>query len=103
MTKKILLISNSISYGKGYLDHCADEIIDFLEDIQQVLFIPYALHDWDKYEQIAKTRFGEMDKTLTSIHRSADPQKAIANAEAVFIGGGNTFRLLNQLYKNRLI
>ena len=44
-----------------------------------------------------------MDKTLTSIHRSADPQKAIANAEAVFIGGGNTFRLLNQLYKNRLI
>lgn len=103
MSKKILLISNSISHGKGYLDHCALEIINFLGKIKKILFVPYALFDKNKYETIARERFVKMNIFLESVHNSTKPKKAIENARAIFIGGGNTFRLLNELYKNNLI
>lgn len=103
MKKKLLLISNSIVYGKGYLDHCADEIVNFLGGVDEILFIPYALSDWNQYENIAKKRFEKLSTVLKSIHRVNNPQKEIMKTKAIFIGGGNTFRLLNQLYKNNLI
>lgn len=103
MKKRLLLISNSVTYGKGYLDHCEDEIIDFLGKIKKILFIPYALYDWGKYENIAKERFQKLGISLKSIHNFKNPRKEIFKASAVFIGGGNTFRLLNYLYKNSLI
>lgn len=103
MTKKILLISNSISYGKGYLDHCVDEIVDFLGSIKNILFIPYALFDLNRYEAVAKERFQKLGIVLKSIHHAQSPAAAVKNAQAIFIGGGNTFRLLNQLYTKNLI
>ncbi len=101
--KKILLISNSIVFGYGYLDHCADEIIDFLRPVKTVLFIPYALKDRNKYTNIARERMNKMGINLYSIHQQKNPKEAVENAESIFIGGGNTFRLLNELYKNNLI
>ena len=101
--KRLLLISNSTHFGRDYLDHVADEILDFLGSIQKVLFVPYALHDPDGYAAKAKARFNQMDLELTSIHQAADPQQAIKQAESLFIGGGNTFRLLNTLYKLNLL
>jgi len=103
MNKKILSISNSISHKQGYLDHCALEIIDFLGKIKKILFVPYALFDRDKYEIIAKERFAKINIKLESVHNSTKPKKAVENASAIFIGGGNTFRLLNELYKNDLL
>lgn len=103
MKKRLLLISNSFYYGKGYLDHCADEIIDFLVQIKTVLFIPYALKDHDRYESIAKARFKKIGINLISIHKQKNIYKAVKEAESIFIGGGNTFRLLNSLYKHKLI
>lgn len=103
MAKKLLLISNSISYGRDYLDHCAEEIVDFLGGVKTILFIPYALTDWNAYEDIARKRFQKLSLTLTSIHHSKNPQKEVTQAEGLFIGGGNTFRLLHQLYQNNLM
>jgi dipeptidase E len=98
MTRRILLISNSTLYGSGYLDHAAGEIRDFLGKIDRVLFIPYALYDRDAYASQARDRARKMGYALESIHLATDPRRAVAEADAVFIGGGNTFRLLKALY-----
>ena len=96
--KRVLLISNSTLYGSGYLDHAETEIRDFLGAINEVLFIPYALYDRDAYAATARERFERMGYRLQSIHSTPNAQQAVHDAEAIFIGGGNTFRLLKALY-----
>jgi dipeptidase E len=97
-TKRILLISNSTLHGSGYLDHAENEIRDFLGDLKQVLFVPYALYDGDAYTATARERFQRMGYELTSVHRATNPVQAVERTDVVFIGGGNTFRLLKALY-----
>src|SRR5215216_880370 len=101
--KRVLLISNSTLYGSGYLDHAAAEICDFLASVKSVLFIPYALYDRDAYALQAQKRFEKMGFELTSIHTPSDPAQVVNDAQAVFIGGGNTFRLMKALYDFGLI
>lgn len=101
-TKRVLLISNSTLYGSGYLDHAESEIRDFLGNVRTVLFVPYALFDRDAYTAQARERFERMGYDLTSIH-TADPNVAVGEAESIFIGGGNTFRLLKGLYDNDVL
>jgi dipeptidase E len=101
--KRVLLISNSTLYGSGYLDHAAAEIRDFLGDLKRVLFVPFALYDRDAYAATAKDRFNRLGYDLTSIHNTPNPVKAVNDTEAVFIGGGNTFRLLKCLYDFNLL
>ena len=103
MTKRILLISNSTLYGSGYLDHAEAEIRNFLNDVKRVLFIPFALYDQDKYTSTAQQRFGKMGYELSSIHTATNPKQAIDETDVVFIGGGNTFRLLKALYDFELL
>ena len=103
MSNRVLLISNSTLYGSGYLDHAATEILDFLGNVKRVLFVPYALYDRDAYASQAQKRFEKMGFDLSSIHKASDPKQAIDDAEALFIGGGNTFRLLKALYDFDLI
>lgn len=97
-TKRVLLISNSTLYGSGYLDHAETEIRDFMGNIGRVLFVPYALYDRDAYSSQARERFKKMGYELDSIHIASDAKQAVNDAEAIFIGGGNTFRLLKSLY-----
>ena len=102
MTKNLLLISNSTLHGSGYLDHCADEICKFLDDKKTVLFIPYARPSGmthEEYTKVARERFKKMGYKLTGIHEYNSSKEAVKSAEAIFIGGGNTFVLLNGLYK----
>ena len=102
---RLLLVSNSTVYGRGYLDHCAEAIASFLgTSITRVLFIPYALFDRDAYAAKARGRFQEMGFGLDSVHEAAGgPIRAVEEAEALFIGGGNTFRLLDSLWRLELI
>jgi dipeptidase E len=102
-TDRILLISNSTLHGSGYLDHAEAEIRSFLGDVQRVLFVPYALFDRDKYAETARQRFEKMGLELSSIHNAADPVQAVKDTGAIFIGGGNTFRLLKALYDFELL
>jgi dipeptidase E len=96
--KKLLLISNSTLYGSGYLDHAEKEIRDFLGEVCRVQFVPFAQRDRDAYATSARRRLEAMGYELDSVHEASDPRQAIETAEAVFIGGGNTFRLLKGLY-----
>ena len=100
---RLLLISNSTMYGGQYLAHCAAEIRDFLGPKKKVLFLPYALHDHDAYADKAKKTFAAMGHDLASLHAFADPIVAFKQTEALFVGGGNTFRLLNALYSHDLL
>jgi len=102
-TQRVLLISNSTLHGSGYLDHAESEIRSFLGDTKRVLFVPYALFDRDKYAANARQRFQKMGYELTSVHTAENPVAAVNETDAVFIGGGNTFRLLKALYDFDLI
>lgn len=102
-SKHVLLISNSTLYGSGYLDHAEAEIRDFLANTGKVLFIPFALYDRDAYAATARERFQKMGYGLESIHTATDAQQAVNDAEAIFIGGGNTFRLLKALYDTDIL
>lgn len=96
--KRVLLISNSTLHGSGYLDHADNEIRQFLGDLKRVLFVPFALYDRDAYAAMAHARFQKMGYELASVHTAANPQQVLLETEAVFIGGGNTFRLLKTIY-----
>jgi len=85
------------------LDHVENEIKDFLQSVRSVVFVPFALYDRDGYAALAGERFKAMGYRLQSIHQVSDVPKAIDEAETVFIGGGNTFRLLKALYDYDLI
>ncbi len=101
--KRLLLISNSTLFGSGFLDHAEAEIRDFLGDVERILFVPFALHDRDGYAAKARARYETMGFELDSIHEASDKAQAIADAQAMFIGGGNTFRLLKTLYDLELL
>jgi dipeptidase E len=66
--------------------------------VSRVLFVPWALHDRAGYAAKARQRLGQMGFAVDSLHEAADVPAAVAAAEAVFIGGGNTFRLLRELH-----
>jgi dipeptidase E len=100
---RALLISSSVCHPTGYLDHAEDEIRDVLGAVRRVLFVPFALFDHDAYAAKAAERFGRMGYELEPVHRAADPFRSIEDASAIFVGGGNTFRLLKTLYELDLL
>lgn len=98
------MVSNSTLHGSGYLDHCQQQISDFFgKSVKRVLFVPYALHDRDGYTKTARNKFKTLGYDVDGIHEAADPVEAVRKAEAIFIGGGNTFRLLKSLYDNKVV
>jgi dipeptidase E len=100
---QLLLISNSTMSGGGYLEHCAQELEDFLGERRRVMFVPFALHDHDAYTSKARAALGALGLEVVSMHPYSDKAAALADAQAVFIGGGNTFRLLDALYRHGLV
>ena len=94
---KILLISNSTVYGTAISTTSRMRSATFLGGAARVLFFPFALFDRDGYAEKARTRFAAMGYSLESAHTAADPEKAVEETDAIFIGGGNTFRLLKSL------
>jgi dipeptidase E len=99
----LLLISSSRVHGSGFLEHCHETIREHLRPANRILFVPYALADHDAYHKIVIDALSDIDVVVDSIHRASDPQAAVNNAEAIFIGGGNTFRLLDCLNRLQLL
>jgi len=103
--KKMIIASTSTVYGSGYLEYILPELVDFFKGIDKILFIPYARPggiSYEEYTETANKAFRRIDKKVVGIHEFDDPKKAIQNSEAIFVGGGNTFVLVNTLYKNEL-
>jgi len=103
---RLLLISNSTNAGEAYLDYPKNNIREFLGRTKvRALFIPYAAvtFSYDEYEEKVRTRFAEVGHDVVSVHRFSDPVKAVMEAPAIVVGGGNTWMLLKKLRDNRLI
>ena len=96
---RLLLISSSNVHGYGYLDHSEPEIRRVLEGIRTVAFVPFALQNHDAYTEKVRERLGRMGFAVTQVRGRAE----IDSAEAIFVGGGNTFRLLKVLYELDLL
>jgi dipeptidase E len=90
-------------HGRGYLDHVAPEIKDFVEHRISASFIPYALHDRRAYAAQIEQHLKRMGLECTSVHDTSNAARAIEQSEIIFVGGGNTFRLLHDLQVNQLI
>ena len=91
---RLLLISSSLVHGYGYLDHAEPELRRLLDGRRSVAFVPFALKNHDAYVDKVRQRLAPMGFEVTHVRERAD----VENAEAIFIGGGNTFRLLKHLY-----
>jgi dipeptidase E len=102
-SSSLLLISNSTLHGSGYLDHAEKEIRDFVGSRTRVVFVPFAVHDRRAYAAKAQERFRDMGLSLTSIHDLSNMPRAVDEADVIFVGGGNTFRLLKGLYDHNLL
>lgn len=100
---KLLLISTSTVYGTGYLDHAEQQIRETMGAARRVVFIPYALADRTGYAKKAVSRFGAMGFQCKAIDDFPDAVRALDDADAVFVGGGNTFRLLKTLHELGLV
>ncbi len=96
-TMRVLLLSTSTLHGGGYMDYAEGEIRDFLGPVKRVVFVPFALHNCSAYAGRVRSRFVQWGYACDSLHEASDPRAAISAAEAIFIGGGNTFRLLKTL------
>ena len=96
---RLLLISSSVVHGYGYLDHAEPELRRVLEGGRSVSFVPFALKNHDAYVEKVRQRLAPMGFDVVHVRERAD----IESAEAIFIGGGNTFRLLKHLYDGGFI
>ena len=102
MQRSILLISSSSVAGSGYLDPFEETIKTFLKDIPQIVFVPYSADksNWETYTKKVKDRFKPFDIDVKGIH---EVDNNIDNFKAIFVGGGNTFRLLTHLQQFDLL
>jgi len=94
---RLLLISSSNVYGYGYLDHAEPYLRDYLgSDCKRIAFVPFAAFDHDDYTAKVRERFARMDIDVVGLDR-------IGDVDALFVGGGNTFRLLKTLYEREML
>lgn len=103
---RLLLISNSTNAGEAYLEHALEQIKTFLGDTKvNAVFIPYAgvTISFDEYTRRVKGRFEEIGHDVNSVHETKDPVGAVENAEAIVVGGGNTFHLAKLMQEQRLM
>jgi dipeptidase E len=101
--RRLLLLSNSTNHGAGYLDHAMEAIGSFLGPVRRLCFVPFALRDHEGYTAKARERFAVAGIDVRAVPADAAGAAALETAEAVFVGGGNTFRLLDRLQRSGLL
>jgi dipeptidase E len=99
---RLLLLSNSTNHGCGYLDHAMDAVLDFLGPARRLAFVPFALRDQAAYTAKVRERFAREEVGVAPVTEEGGAV-TLASAEAVFVGGGNTFRLLDRLQRSGLL
>jgi len=92
---RLLLNSSSNVHGYGYLDHVEPELRRFLAGARRVAFVPFAAQDHDAYTTKVRDRLAKMELEVAGFEE-------VERADAIFVGGGNTFRLLKKLYEQKL-
>ncbi len=104
--KNLLLASTSILHGSGYLEYLLSELRQLFKDTKELVFIPFARPggiSHEAYTQIALKAFAQIDISVRGIHEFSNQERALANAEGIFVGGGNTFVLVQELHERNLM
>ena len=104
--KTIIIASTSTLHGSGYLEYLLNDLEQFFKGTNEILFIPYARPsgiNHDDYTLTASKAFSNIGKKIVGIHEFKDPIATVKKAKGIFVGGGNTFVLVHQLYKNHLM
>ena len=104
--KNILIASTSTLHNGSYLDYLLPELQVFFTNCNEILFIPYARPSGISHEEYTKKvsdAFAKINISIKGIHEFENPITALENAKGIFTGGGNTFLLVSQLYKNNVI
>lgn len=102
----MIIASTSTLYGSNYLEYLLPTLSTFFANVATVLFIPYARPggiSYDSYTKLVQQAFSSIDIKVKGIHEYENPREALKKAKAIFTGGGNTFELVNQLYKNDIL
>jgi dipeptidase E len=97
-----IIASTSTIHGSSYLEYLLPTLETHFADVENILFIPFARSEGithDDYTEKAKKGLKPCGKHVRGLHEFKDPKKAIASAEAIFVGGGNTFLLVKQLHE----
>jgi dipeptidase E len=104
--KKALIASTSTVFGGTFLDYLLPTITEHFASVSNLVFIPFARPGGithDEYTEKVKPFFKQLNIEVKGIHQFENPIEAIQNAEAIFTGGGNTFVLVDMLYKYNLL
>ena len=104
--KKVIIASTSTVFGGTYLDYLLPVLKEHFKGISNLVFIPFARPGGithDEYTEKVKPIFKQLNIEVKGIHQFENPIEAIQNAEAIFTGGGNTFVLVDMLYKYNLL
>ena len=104
--KKLIIASTSTLHDGAYLDYLLPTLATHFENCSTILFIPYARPggiSHDDYTNKVRDAFTKINKTIIGLHQFDNPIKAVEKAEAIFTGGGNTFLLVTELYKNKVM
>ncbi|MFL9830519.1 dipeptidase PepE [Flavobacterium sp. ARAG 55.4] len=104
--KNLLLASTSTLHGSDYLEYLLPELKHHFKNCKTILFIPYARPSgisYEKYTEKTALAFAKINLLIRGIHEYENPVEAIQNAEGIFTGGGNTFLLVSELYKNKIM
>lgn len=104
--KKLLIASTSTLHGGDYLEYILPELETFFKDCGAILFIPYSRPggiSHETYTDKVRSAFAQINIKVNGLHEFGNPQQAISEAKAIFTGGGNTFLLVAQLYKNNIM
>ena len=102
----MILASTSTIHGSGYLEYLNPTLEAHFKEVETVTFIPFARPggiSYDRYTEAASNAFAKINKKVIGLHTAKNRKEALLNGEAIFIGGGNTFELLNQLYQQELL
>ena len=101
----LLLISNSTNAGEEYLQYPIEQIAKFLKGVSEVVFVPYAAvtFSYAAYEAKVQARFNQIGIKVNSVHRAKNPRQMIRNAQAICVGGGNTFALTKKMQEQGLM
>ena len=104
--KRMIVASTSTLYGGGYLEYLMPELNSLFEAKKKLVFIPYARPggiSYDEYTGRVKEALKDLSLEVTGVHEYSDAREGISNAGALFVGGGNTFVLMDQLCKESLL
>ena len=104
--KSVIIASTSTIHGSGYLEYLLETLEEHFKAVDEILFIPYARPggiSYDEYTKIVKKVFKKINKTVVGVQEFENAPNAILNAKGIFTGGGNTFVLVNQLYKKKIL